>query len=109
MNTWHTRCGASKKFGAAILAGGISIVPGDAQECGSAEEISTDVIEGGSFDPEAIELMQAVLDEAWASFLPTRRARTSRDIVAGRVLDLVARGERDRARLCAAVTQSAFT
>ena len=89
MNIWHTRYGASNGFGATVLAGGISIdsvARDDTQGCGPADGISTQMAEGGSFDPEAIELMQAVLDEAWASFLPARRAGTSRTIVAKRVL-----------------------
>ncbi len=55
--------------------------------------------EGGSFNPEAIDLLQAVLDEAWASLLPEQQVCTSRSVLAKRVLELAAKGERDRDRL----------
>jgi hypothetical protein len=42
-----------------------------------------------------------VIDEAWASLRPARRACASRSIMARRVLALAGRGERDHARLCA--------
>jgi hypothetical protein len=93
MQIEHTRCDASTSFGAAVLSGEISVnsVSQDDQR------------EGGSFDPEAINLLQAVLDEVWACLVPERRADTSRSVVAKRVLELAASGERDRAWLCASV------
>jgi hypothetical protein len=100
MQITHMRCGAAGRFGAAVLAGKSPINPdlqADAPGCRTSGANSTHPLEGGSFDPEAIALMLAVLDEAWAS----RRAGASRSTMARRVLALVARGERDRARLCA--------
>ena len=100
MQITHMRCGAAGRFGAAVLAGKSPINPdlqADAPGWRTSEANSTHPLEGGSFDPEAIALMLAVLDEAWAS----RRAGASRSTMARRVLALVAWGERDRARLCA--------
>jgi hypothetical protein len=78
------RCEAAAGFGAVVGAATIS------------RELAP---EGASFDPEAIDLMQAALDDAWASVRPAQRACASRSILASRVLELAARGERDHARL----------
>ena len=55
--------------------------------------------EGGTFDPETIELMRSVLDAAWASLLPEQQVSVSRTLLAERILRAAARGERDPARL----------
>jgi hypothetical protein len=55
--------------------------------------------EGTVFDPETIDLMTSALDAAWASLLPEQQARTSRSLLAERILRATARGERDPARL----------
>jgi hypothetical protein len=84
MQITHTRCDAATGLGAVVGAARISNAPAP---------------EGASFDPEAIDLMQAALDDAWASVRPAQRACASRSVLASRVLDLAARGERDLARL----------
>jgi hypothetical protein len=52
-----------------------------------------------ALDPEALKLLQSVLDEAWASLSPDERAKTSKTLVASRLLAAAAAGERDPARL----------
>jgi predicted RNA-binding Zn ribbon-like protein len=103
MQIGQMRRSAATGLGAAVVVGKISInsIAQAAEQGCRADGISTNAVEGGSFDPEAIALMQTVLDVAWASLLPTRRICTSRTIVAKRALELAARGERDRVRLCA--------
>src|SRR5712671_2656706 len=91
MQITHMRCGAAGRFGAAVLAGKSSINPdlqADAPGWRTSEANSTHPLEGGSFDPEAIDLMLAAIDEAWASLRPARRACASRSIMARRVLAL---------------------
>jgi hypothetical protein len=102
MQITHTQCGAASRFGAAVLAGKSPIVSGlRADEPGrrTSDRLFPYATDGGSFDPEAIALMLAALDEAWASLRPAQRACASRSMMARRVLALTARGERDRARL----------
>jgi hypothetical protein len=55
--------------------------------------------EGGSYDPETIALLRMVLDAAWDALLPEQQARTSKSILAQRMLKLAAQGERDPIRL----------
>ena len=105
MQIENMRCDASTRVsvGAAGLSGRMLIgamSEGDEEGCRSAAGASANGVGGGSFDPEAITLLQSVLDEAWASLRPERRACTSRRAVAKRVLELAATGERDRTRLC---------
>jgi hypothetical protein len=52
-----------------------------------------------ALDPEALKLLQSVLDEAWASLSPEEKAKTSKTLVASRLLAAAAAGERDPARL----------
>ena len=52
-----------------------------------------------AFDPETIELLQGVLDEAWASLRPSEQAQSSRSLLAERILKLAVTGERDPSRL----------
>jgi len=55
--------------------------------------------DGSAFDPETIELLRCVLDEAWASLRPAEQAHSSRSLLAQRILKLAATGERDPYRL----------
>jgi hypothetical protein len=110
MQIGQTRYDAAAPFGAGVLAGGTSTDSsrqGDEPGFRPINSISTNLAGSGSFDPEAIDLLQAALDEAWASLSPLRRAYTSRSDVAREVLELAVRGERDRARLCAFAVASA--
>jgi hypothetical protein len=64
----------------------------------------------GTFGPDTIRLLDTVLDQAWNSLPPSRQARTSRIVMAERLLALAAGGERDPRRLrAAAVIQTAHT
>ena len=51
------------------------------------------------FDLKTVALLREILEDAWASLPPTRRATTSRSLLAERILKTAARGERDRERL----------
>lgn len=55
--------------------------------------------EGGSFDPETIQLLRAALDQAWRSLSPGQQAHTTKSFIAQRILKLAAQGERDPVHL----------
>jgi hypothetical protein len=55
--------------------------------------------EGGTFDPETIDLMRLALDAAWTSLTRDQQASVSRMVLAERILRAAARGERDPVRL----------
>jgi hypothetical protein len=55
--------------------------------------------EDGAYDPETVDLLRQVLDEAWESFSPEQQARTQKSDVALRILRLAMRGERDPVKL----------
>jgi hypothetical protein len=50
---------------------------------------------GVCFDPETIELLRTVLDDAWNSVSARRQAMTSKTELAERILAAAGRGERD--------------
>jgi hypothetical protein len=50
---------------------------------------------GVCFDPETVELLRTVLDDAWSSISAHRKARTSKTELAERILVAAGRGERD--------------
>jgi hypothetical protein len=56
----------------------------------------------GAFSPETLKLLQSVLDDAWESLTPEKRARTTKSLVASRILEVAAAGERNPVRLRAA-------
>ena len=56
-------------------------------------------VEEHSYDPETIELMRTVLDEAWGLLEPKQRASTNKTEIAVRILHLAAQGVRDPVRL----------
>jgi hypothetical protein len=58
-----------------------------------------EVGQGVAFDPETIQLLRGVLDEAWASLRPDEQSRSTKSHLAERILKCAARGERDPARL----------
>jgi hypothetical protein len=60
----------------------------------------------GSFDLDTIALLRDVLDEAWANLRPQKRAVTSRTLLAERILDEAAKGERDPRRLINAALEA---
>ena len=51
------------------------------------------------FDPETIALLRSVLDDAWDSLPPGQQATTLKTLLAERILESAAKGERDRRRL----------
>jgi len=55
--------------------------------------------EGGTFDPETIELMRSALDAAWESLTLEQQACVSQTLLAERILRAASRGERDLVRL----------
>jgi hypothetical protein len=50
---------------------------------------------GMYFDRETVALLRTVLDRAWTSLPPSEQARTSRSVLAERLLKAAAHGERD--------------
>ena len=58
-----------------------------------------DVNPGRIYDPETIELLGTVLDDAWACLLPEQQASFSKTFLAERLLRAAARGERDPEQL----------
>jgi hypothetical protein len=58
-----------------------------------------DLNKGAVFDPETIELLRSVLDDAWATLLPDQQANVSQTLLAERILRAATQGERDPARL----------
>lgn len=54
-----------------------------------------------AYSPQTVELLRSVLDDAWASMGPDEKARSSRTLVAVRILEAAAAGERDPDRLLA--------
>jgi len=53
------------------------------------------------FDPETIEMMKAVLDDAWAALSPRQQRALPKARLAERILAAAANGERDPVRLLA--------
>ena len=53
------------------------------------------------FDPKTIALLRTTLDRAWAGLTLSEQAKTSRSVLAERILLAAAKGERDPERLCA--------
>jgi hypothetical protein len=59
-------------------------------------------VEPGAYDPEMLNTLRAVLDEAWTSLTREQQAQTTKSEMALRILRLAHRGERDPVRLRAA-------
>jgi hypothetical protein len=56
-------------------------------------------VEPGAYDPETLNALRAVLDEAWSALTAEQQARTTKSEIAHRILRLAQRGERDPVRL----------
>jgi hypothetical protein len=58
---------------------------------------------GAVFDSETILLMKSSLEDAWKHLGPIEQAKTTKSVLAGRILSAAADGERDpiRLRMCA--------
>ena len=52
-----------------------------------------------AYSPETVKLLRCVLDDAWASMGPDEKARSSKTLVAVRILEAAAAGERNPNRL----------
>ena len=55
-----------------------------------------------TFDIETLTVLRTALDEAWELLSPVQQARTTKSLVATRLLEAAAAGERDPGRLCVA-------
>jgi hypothetical protein len=55
--------------------------------------------QGGAFDPETIELLRNILEEACGSLRPEEQVQSSRSLIAERIRKMAATGERDPMRL----------
>ena len=55
--------------------------------------------EGVVYDPETIQVLKSVLEDAWTSLQPDQRETTSKTTLASRLLKAAADGERDPVRL----------
>ena len=51
------------------------------------------------YPPEIVDLMRSAVDEAWSLMRPEERAQSSKSLLAIRVLEAAAGGERDPAKL----------
>ena len=56
-------------------------------------------VPNASYDPDAIKVLLAALDEAWDALPPARQAAISKETLAQRILKVAANGERDPIRL----------
>ena len=54
---------------------------------------------GAVYTPETLKLLRDALEDAWAALRPDERARATKSMLATRLLELAAEGERDPARL----------
>jgi len=61
------------------------------------------------FDPETVNALREVLDEAWDRLHPKTQAQVSKTILAERILKSAAKGERDRSRLITAALSDGAT
>ena len=52
-----------------------------------------------ALNPETLRLLQSALEETWDTLRPDERARTSKAVVAQRIIMAILAGERDEARL----------
>jgi len=59
--------------------------------------------------PETLQLLRDALEDTWAALPPRERKRTSKMILAMRLVEMAAAGERDPARLRSAALSSVVT
>lgn len=64
------------------------------------------LLEGASYDPETVRALCTAYDRAKKELHDTGQPEIVREILAQRILDLAANGERDPARLCAGALKS---
>jgi len=64
---------------------------------------------GSVYTPETLKLLRDALDDAWAALRPDERARATKSMLATRLLELAAEGERDPARLRSAALSIVVT
>ena len=58
-----------------------------------------EIKEGGCFDPETIQLLEIILEQAWATLSPSQQRTALKSDLARRVLSAASRGERNPDRL----------
>jgi hypothetical protein len=58
-----------------------------------------EIPEGGSFDPETIQLLEIILEQAWALLSPEQQRTALKADLARRILAVAGRGERNPDRL----------
>jgi hypothetical protein len=63
----------------------------------------------GVYDPETIVFLRTILEEAWVTLPPARRAQMPKSEMAERILRRAAQGERDPTRLRAAALLAPVT
>jgi len=64
---------------------------------------------GSVYTPETLKLLRDALDDAWTALRPDERARASKSMLAVRLLEVAAAGERDPARLRIAALSAVVT
>ena len=62
-----------------------------------------------ALNPETLRLLQSALEETWDRLRPDERARTSKAVVAQRIIMAILAGERDEARLRIEAVSGAVT
>jgi hypothetical protein len=65
-----------------------------------------DLLESANYDPETVQVICAAYDRAKKELRDKGQPEIVREILAQRILDLAARGERDPAQLCVAALSS---
>jgi hypothetical protein len=70
---------------------------------------ASSMVPGSVHTPETLKLLREALDDIWASLRPHERVRTSRTMIAVRLLEMAAAGERDPARLRSAALSTVVT
>ena len=66
------------------------------------------LLEGASYDPETVQILCAAYDRAKRELHDEGQPEIVREIIAQRILDLAAKGERDPDRLCAGALGSLY-
>jgi hypothetical protein len=64
-----------------------------------SQELFMDGHQPAYFDLKTVALLRETVEDAWISIRPEQRASVSRSLLAERILNAAAQGERDRARL----------
>ena len=63
------------------------------------------LLSGGAFDPETVKALTSAYEQACAALKLVDRTDPLTEIIAKKIIECAASGERDAARLCEAVLQ----